>query len=173
MTPIDLKDAVIKIVGGTPGQELEIVMGEGNFTYTTTDNYIYRKNRGVLGNVSRDDEEPMEISFEGTYCYTTSAGTEDPTIEEALTNQKFSAGVWASLGWDTTEDRVGHECDPYCVDIVVTYTPTCTTGITNPIETKTFRYFRKETCNVDMSNGTISITGRCNIRRPEGVRSAS
>jgi hypothetical protein len=172
MTPIDLKEATIKIVGGGgSGQELEVQMGEGTFNYTTNDAYIYRKDRGRLSNVSRDDEAPMDITWEGVYQYTSSAGTEDPTIEEALKNLKFSGGSWVTLGWDTTEDRVGYECDPYCVDVVVTYTPDCTTGITSPDETKTFKRFRVETCNVDMSNGTINISGRCNALRPEAVRS--
>ena len=168
-TPIDFKHAVLKIMDGddpTPN-EIEVIFGdEGNITWTRSTPRIYQLDRGELDTVTNDDEVPLQVDITGRYTYIRGTSA-DVSVYDAL-HQEGTAEEWVS-----SDDREGHECDPYCVDLVMEYTPVCTPGsVTDTIETITFPFFRVDDFDADPDAQTITISGQCNVVKPEIARSA-
>jgi hypothetical protein len=137
---------------------MTIVVGEGNMSYTEKVAREYLLDRGVIYGVRDGDEEPVDVSFEFMWEFLKASTGDPPTVEDAL-KHRGEAVAWVTSGADP--------CEPYCVDIEVTYTPVCA-GVET--ETITFAEFRYEELDHDMSAGTISITGKCNIKEPVVVR---
>lgn len=158
MAVIDLKEATVEVADGG-SESIEVILGDGNFTFTETHNREYRLNRGVLNSVKNGDQEPLSCSFDMEWEYLSGAsGT--PTPYEAL--QKIGqASSWVSS--DTSDP-----CAPYGVNIVVTYTPACGAGYDQ--EVITFPDFRLENINGDLSSSQLSADGRCNVVRPTTAR---
>jgi hypothetical protein len=159
---IDLKYAVIKVKdGSSPVNELEVVIGEGNLTYTERRELIYETDRGLLDEVRLGDEQPMDVTIDFRWDYITAlTGSGTPTIEEAI-KKKGEAAAWVSTDSDA--------CRPYAVDLEVTYTPNCSpTGNTEVITLPDFRY---DDLSHDISAASISCTGRCNAVEAVAVRS--
>lgn len=166
MPVIDLKQTTISIVAGGVGETVEVKIGEGNLTYNERRNIEYIKDRGLLDTVREGDEEPVEVRMDFTWEYLSSdAGATVPTIEEALKR----TGVAAA--WDSTD---ADPCNPYAVDIVILFAPDCFgVGITNEDETITLADFRWESLEHDMRNGSVAVTGQCNVTRATIARTAS
>lgn len=173
-TIFDLSDATVQILGGGGGESITVPIGEGNLTYSVQRTREFKLDRGNLDQVRNGDDVPMNVTIDGNYDYITGDGAE-VTILEALENEEFDGSDFVDLGWTSADTRSGHECDPFCVNIVVTFDPTtrCAGLVGNPVETLTFRYFYFTNVSFDSNAGTLNITGDCNSRKPEGVRSAS
>lgn len=162
---IDLKNVILKIQDNG-SNEVEVKFDAGNFTYTEQITIEYDLDRGLLDATSLGDEVPMEINFQGRYDYFKGDSSE-VTLRDALRNAGEAAG------WESSSASIeGQECSPYSVDLELTNTPTCSTGISNPIETTVFGQFRAENIAFDTSAGTVNVTGKCNITAPTSVRSS-
>ena len=160
---IDLKEVTFFLLDGTAvtPKELEIKIGEGDFTWSETSNYDYLKNRGLLDQVRAGDQVPMEINFTFQYEYikgtTGTAGV--PTVEDFL-KQKNAAAAYVSTDSDT--------CAPYCVDIKLRNVPGCGEN-----EEVTFPDFRYEKLDHNVKSSSISCSGKCNAIEPNITRPAS
>jgi hypothetical protein len=75
-----------------------------------------------------------------------------PTVEDAL-KKRGNASTWETSGADA--------CEPYAVDIQVVYTPVCA-GV-DP-ETILLQEFRYEELEHDLRGGTVSVSGKCNVK---------
>lgn len=133
-------------------RQLTVKIGEGNLTFNEKNTIEYKKDRGLLSTVRKGDEEPLEVSFEFWWEFLKASTGEDPSIEDVLKKRGEAAD------WLTTSDDI---CEPYCVDIVVLYTPECSTLDIEKIELKMFRW---ETLNHDLKQGQLSCSGKCNIK---------
>lgn len=164
---IDLKDCTIKIKDGG-GNEIEVKIGEGNLTYTESRNIEYTLDRGNLDEVREGDQVPVDVSLDFLWDYlkgpssdsTVSGGT--PTIEDAL-KQQGAAADWTSTDSDA--------CRPYSVDIEITNVPTPTAC--GDKETILLSDFRWESLDHDLRDGSVSVSGRCNITEATVTREAN
>lgn len=157
---IDLKNTVVKLKDGTgTPKELELVMDDGNLTYTINREVEYTPNRGKLtgGSVREGDEQPLSLSFQGRFSKIRSDSGELVSIEEFLTK---TAAASAHV-------TVGDPCEPYAVDIEVTITPPCGTIKKEII---TFPEFRYEEIGGDFQAGQVDVSGRCNAVLPTSIR---
>lgn len=156
---IDVKDTRLYINDGV-AEQIEVKIGEGNFTWTETANRDYILDRGLLDEVRDGDEAPVEVSFDILWDYIkgSSATGAVPTIEEAL-KQIGLASAWVSSDSDL--------CRPYAVDLVLVYDPACSTG---DVEKITFADFRWESLDHDLRGGSIACSGKCNIVVPTLTR---
>jgi hypothetical protein len=162
---IDLKDVTLKIKDGTPvtPNEIDIKIGEGNFTYTEARNIEYTLDRGLLDEVREGDEIPVDVSFDFVWEFITN-GTGSgvvPSIEDAL-KQKAAAAAWVSTDADG--------CRPYAVDLELVNSVNCGSS-SNPIETITIQDFRYESLDHDLRAGTVAVSGRANVTEADAVRS--
>ena len=163
MGQIDLKQATVKIVDGTTPtpNELTVKIGEGNITWTETQEREYTLDRGNLDTVRDGDDTPVDMSMDATWEWLRSkAGDPDVTIEEAL-KQVGAASAWVSSAADA--------CEPYAVDLVITYRPTCT-AVETHFEVITIPDFRWESIEHDTAAGTLAVTGRANVTQAVPVR---
>jgi hypothetical protein len=169
------------------GDYLIVKFGEGNFTYTIRRNIIYELDRGKLDDVRRGDEAPMDITFGGKYEYVMSipAGS-DPlrtdlanayrnqlTIQEAVRGKKFdgsTAHPWLVPGLSPSgvEREPWLACTPYCTTLELhnDLRRECPDLLDTPGEAVLFRYFRAESVDNDTKAGTVAISGKANILRP-------
>ena len=162
---IDLKNVTLT-VKDDGSEEIEVKFDTGNFTFSDQITHDYDLDRGLLDTVSLGDEVPVDISFTGRFDYF-KGDSSKPTIRDAL-RKAGEASAWVS----TASGIGGQECTPYAVDLELVNSPTCATGITNPIETMTFAQFRADSVAFDPDAGTVVVTGKCNITAPSSVRSA-
>lgn len=165
MPVIDLKQTTINLNGGGVSQTVEVKIGEGNLSYTEKRNMDYIRDKGVLDTVREGDEEPVEVRFDFTWEYLTSAtGDTVPTIEEVLKREGL-ASAWTSSAADV--------CEPFAVDVEVIYDPSCAGEIVEPIETTTLADFRWESLEHDMRGGAVAASGNCNVTRASIARTAA
>jgi hypothetical protein len=161
---IDLKDVIIRIKDGTlpTALSIDVKIGEGNLTYTETVEREYTLDRGLLDEVRNGDETPMDVSFDFTWVdISTRLETGAvATVEDALKN------IGAAAAWVSSDSD---PCRPYAVDIEVEYTPPCSPG---EIETVLLEDFRYESLDHDLSAGTVSVSGRCNVTEATISRTA-
>ena len=144
---LDLKNMTIKVKDGT-GTPLEVEMkvGEGNLTYSEKKTIEYTLDRGVLDEVREGDEVPVEVSFDLTW--------------EIMLGGEIKEII---KGDDHTTSYVSTDadpCRPYACDIEITYTPPCT----GANEVVTLPDFRWESIDSDLRAGTLSVTGKCNVK---------
>ena len=191
MAQIDLKNAVITLSDGTsPAQTLTVTLGEGNLTWSERRNIDYTLDGGNLDEVREGDQVPVEMSLSATWTYITgslvsaagSTGTDDsvPSFSDAIKGEGICATGAAGSGGSGTGGSGGGEdpwvssdadlCRPYAVDVIVTYTPSCSSTYQDT-ETITFADFRWEQLDSDLRAGTIACSGKCNIIAPTVVRS--
>ena len=142
-------------------QELEITIGEGNLTWTEAKEYEYLLDRGDLDTVKEGDEQPLEISLEFVFEFVLTGTSETITPVDAV---KGSGGAdeWVSSAED--------QCEPYAVDMVVRHCVPCGTA---EDEELTFPDFRYESLEYDLSEATISVSGRCNVSEATSLRSTN
>lgn len=131
--------------------ELEIKIGEGNFTYDENREIEFIRDRGVLDTYRLGDEQPMDVAFDFTWEFITAiAGADTPTIEEAL-KRTNAAATWTSTNPDT--------CAAYCVDIEIINAPDCGDILAEVIKLPMFLYTQ---LSHDTDAAQVSVTGQCN-----------
>jgi hypothetical protein len=135
-------------------QQIEIKIGEGDLTYTETDQYTYDLDRGELDTVRRGDDVPMEVSLAFTFEHVTTGTNEAISPVDALKR------INGASEWVTSSDD---PCEPYAVDIEVIHEPPCGTS---QIEVIVFPDFRAESRQFSFRDAQISVTGRCNATEP-------
>jgi len=141
-------------------QQLAIKIGDGNITYTESNEYEYDLDRDILDTVREGAQVPIDVSIDFVYEFITTGTSEEISVMDAL-KKKGGAAEWRSSSSDP--------CEPYAIDIEVVYTPLCTTS---EIETTVFPEFRSESREVDFSEATVSVSGRCNVTEPIITRTA-
>jgi hypothetical protein len=141
---------------------LEVKVGEGTLTYNEKRNMEYVRNRRQVEFVRTGDDEPMDVNFDFIWEFLRSTGTDPVTIEEAI---KGSARA-VTAGWVTSG---ADPCEPYAVDIKITYTPPCP-GVDN--EVITLKEYRWEGGNHDLKAGTVASSGKCKISEADLARAA-
>ncbi len=129
---------------------LTIRIGEGNLQFTEKRNVMYTKDRGRLSDVKLGDQEAMEVKLDFTWVFLKADTGQMVTIEDAL-KQRGEASGWISSSDD--------ECEPYCVDLEIVYTPPCS----DDPEIYTLSDFRYEDLSHDFKQGQVSVSGKCNI----------
>ena len=130
---------------------LQIRIGEGNISWTEKRMITYVKDRGLLDTVRRGDEDPVEVKLDATWVFLKASTGDTPTIEDVLKN-RGEAAAWTTSASDP--------CEPYAVDLVIEYTPPCST---EQLEIYTIRDFRYEELGHDLKAGQLSITGKANV----------
>ena len=85
MAQFDLKNATLKLQDGTTPTPLEITLkiGEGNFTVSEKRAVEYTLDGGKIDEVRLGDEEPMEISMDGTWVTAKGIPTSASVVTEA------------------------------------------------------------------------------------------
>ena len=141
-------------------QQLDIKIGDGNVTYTESNEYDYDLDRGTLDTVRAGDEVPMDVSFDFVYEFIVTGTSEAISPMDAL-KAIGGAAEWRSSSSDP--------CEPYSVDIEIVHTPICTTA---EIETTIFPDFRSESREADLGEANVSVSGRCNATEPTITRTA-
>lgn len=137
-------------------------LGEGNLTYTEKRNMEYKLNQGRIKWVRLGDEVPMDISLDFAWEFLTAASTDViPTIEDVL-KQRGLASNWVTTGLDP--------CEPYCLNLVLVYTPPCP-GVES--ETINLIYFRYEELEHSAKDATVSVKGKSNALFATVTRSAA
>ena len=139
---IDLKDATITVAGVTAK------IGTGNLTFTEHNAMEYILDRGVLDDVRKGDEAPLDVRLDAVWEYIQSSTAGLADLEAAI----------KGTGGQTSSDT--DACRPYACDIVITLDPTCGTP-----EVITLADFRWESMDHDLRAGTISTSGKCNVTR--------
>jgi hypothetical protein len=140
--------------------QLDIKIGDGNITYTESNEYEYDLDRDMLDTVREGAQVPIDVSIDFVYEFITTGTSEEISVMDAL-KKKGGASEWRSSSADP--------CEPYSIDIEVIYTPLCTTS---EIETTTFPEYRSESREVDFSEATVTTSGRCNVTEPIITRTA-
>ena len=140
--------------------KVEVRIGEGNLTYTQKKTREYKKNRGKLDVVRNADEDQLDVSFDFVWDHLVSTTGEEITIEEAL-DGKGAAASWVSSSTET--------CEPYAVDLIILYTPICSTVEPEKIIFPDFRY---DTLEHNLKDGTVNCKGSCNATTPVITRIA-
>lgn len=161
-TRIDFKQAEVFIQDGTPStpNRISVRIGDGNLTYDETKNRDYFLNRGKLDDVSDGDEVPVSVAFDAVWEYIKGGldSLDDPSIEDALKQRGNAAG------WISTDDD---PCRPYSVDVLIYYTPNCSSGDKELISLLDFRY---ESIAHDIGAATLAFAGQCNITEAQITR---
>jgi hypothetical protein len=134
--------------------QLEVRIGEGNLTYDEKKPRKYRLNRGLIDSVKNDDQVPLDLTMDFVWDHIIGVMNDPPTVEEAL-KQIGNASNWVTSDPDP--------CLPYCVDIIVLYTPLCATVEPERIQLSKFRY---DSLAHDVKNGSVAMKGSCNIASP-------
>ena len=135
----------------TGHNSVEVTIGEGNLTYTEKKTREFKLNRGVLNTVRNADDEPMDVAFDFTWEFMTSAnGASVPTVQEVL-KRAAPADSWVS----TADDP----CQPYCIDVEIVNAPEC-----SAIDDEGFLFeeFYYEQIDPDSKEGSVACSGRCN-----------
>jgi len=140
-------------------QEVEIKVGDGDVTYTESNEYNYDLDRGDLDTVREGNQVPMDVSFDIVYEHITTGTNETISPMDAL-KRKGGATEWVSSASDL--------CEPYAVDVEVTHASPCGTS---QDETTTFPDFRSESREISFADSVISVSGRCNAVEPIVARS--
>lgn len=154
--PVD--NAVITV----QGHALEVKIGEGTLTFNEKRNMEYVHNRRRIAFVRTGDDDPMDVAFDFIWEFLKSASGDPITIEEAVKG----SGNAVAAGWVTSG---ADPCEPYAVDIRVTYTPPCPNV---DLEVITLKEYRWEGGNHDLKAGTVASTGKCKISEADLQRVA-
>lgn len=131
---------------------LEVTIGEGTLEYTEKRNMEYKLEKGIIKYVRLGDQVPVDVSMDFVWEFLTAAvGGTVPTIEDVLKHRGL-ASTWVSTDTDL--------CQPYSVDIEVTYTPPCG-GVEEEIIS--LKMYRWEELQHSFKDAQVSTKGKCNI----------
>lgn len=135
------------------GRELEVKLGEGNFTYDETREVEFIRDRGILSSYKEGDQQPLDVSFDFTWEFLGSIlGATTPTIEEVL-KQSGPAASWVS-------SNSADPCASYVVDVEIQNAPSCGSILPEVILIKQFFW---TSLAHDSDAATVSVTGQCNV----------
>lgn len=140
-------------------QQLEIKIGEGNLTWTVNREYEYLLDRGDLDTVREGSQQPLNVSIDSVYEHISTGTSEEISVYDAL-NGVGSASEWVSSSSDL--------CEPYAVDVVVEHETPCGSA---QDETTILPDYRYESLEANLSDATITTSGRCNTVLPSVTRS--
>jgi hypothetical protein len=141
--------------------ELEIKIGEGNFTYDENREVVFIRDRGALDTFKEGDEQPMDVAFDFTWEFINAiAGAATPTIEQAL-KHTGPATTW-------TNSNVDDPCSPYVLDIEIINAPDCGGLLAEVIKLPFFFYTQ---LSHDSDAAQVSVTGQCNAKMAVITRS--
>lgn len=138
--------------------EVEVKIGDGNLTYTENKELEYQLDRGQLDTVREGDQQPMDLNIDFVYEFVTTGTGEAITPVDAL------KGIGGAAEFTSSSSD---PCEPYCVDIEIDHDPTC---LSVEKEVTLFPDFRYDTLEFDLSEASISTTGRCNATQPTITR---
>ena len=147
-------DAVITFLP----QEIEIVVGDGNLTYTESKDMLYELDRGDLNTVKEGDQIPMDVNLDMVWEQIRTGTGETVSPVDAL------KGINGASEWVNSAADV---CEPYAIDIEVLNVPPC--GTTEN-EQHLFPDFRHDSLEFDVDDSSISVAGRCNATQPTITR---
>lgn len=144
--------------------ELDIKLGEGNFTYDENREVEFIRDRGRLDSFREGDEQPMDVSFDFTWEFLSAiSGAATPSIEQAL-KKEGPASTW-------TSSNTSDPCAPYVVDIEVINAPACDgTILAEVIVLPEFFYTQ---LSHDSDAASVSISGQCNATKAVITRTNS
>lgn len=150
--------------GSATPNTLELSLGDGTCTWTVANNYDYKLDRGNLDVVRQGDDVPLEINIDSKYTFlrATTASGNPPTPYE------FAMKIGPAEDYVSTD---ADDCAPWAFDLVMLYQPDC--GTETKSEKVTFPDFRPESIECDPKNGTIKMSGKCNITQPDAERTDS
>lgn len=132
--------------------ELEIKLGEGNFTYDENRELEFIRDRGILDTYREGDEQPLDVAFDFTWEFINAiSGATTPSIEQAL-KQTGPASTW-------TSSNTADPCAAYVVDIEIINAPNCTGILAEVIRLPQFFYTQ---LSHDSDAASVSVTGQCN-----------
>ncbi len=140
--------------------QLDIKIGDGNVTYTESNEYEYDLDRDLLDSVRAGAEVPIDVSLDFVYEFIVTGTGEAISPMDAL-KMRGGAAEWRSSSSDP--------CEPYSIDIEIVHTPIC---VTAEIETTIFPDFRSESREVNIGDANVSVSGRCNVTEPTITRTA-
>ena len=167
---IDLKGVLLKIYDGNvnpsddlPGftsNKLDIIIGEGNLTWTEKRNIAYKTNKGILYDVAEGDEAPLDVRFDFMWEYIKGSpeSGSDPTIEEALKGIG-NASTWRNAFDPASGDKYANPCGSHGVHIMIERRPCFDT---DELERIYLAFFTYAQLDHDLRNATVSCTGTCN-----------
>jgi hypothetical protein len=161
MAVVNIKDCIIRIRGGSPGQFIDVKIGQGNLTYDEKRTMQYIMDRGNLDDVREGDDVPMDVRVDATWEKITAAsGDSVPTVEDAMKHRGLAAD-WDSSAVDP--------CQPFAVDVVILDVPPCGSEDSETIILPDFRY---ESVAHDLKAGTLAFSGKCNAKEAIPTRGA-
>lgn len=158
MAQFDLKNCTVVIQDSGAAHSISLKVCEGVLSYTEKKNMRYIRDRGLLSTVVEGDQEPVDVKFDAIWEHLKQGSGETATVEDAV-KQRGGASAWVSSDSDA--------CAPYAVDIVITQA-SCGGAQT---ETITLSFFRYESIDHDAKNGTLVLSGKCNITQATVARS--
>lgn len=130
MAQFDLKNATLFFKDGSnPRNMFRIKLGDGNFTATEKRNVEYTNDGGRLDEVRSGDEEPMELSIDGTWLETAGRTTSpDVTTSGAVASAGATSAALATPQLVATVSSIfKHAGVRYTVvsatDSLLTFTP--------------------------------------------------
>jgi hypothetical protein len=139
-------------------QKLEIKIGEGNASWTENKDYSYDLDRGNLDTVRELDQQPCEVNLDFMYEHIKTGTGEDVAPIDAL------KGIGEAAEW---VNAAADPCTPYAVDLLIAQTVPCgNTQDSNYL----FPEFRYDSLDFNISDATISVTGRINDTEPTITR---
>ena len=150
MAQIDLRNATIRIADGGVNY-IDVKVGEGELNYSEKRQIDFVKSRGELDTVRENEEVPLEVSLVFIWEHIFAATGEPITVEDALKKRGEAAG-WASSSSDTNA--------PYCVNILIYYTPPCPDVL---LETILLQQFHWIELAHSLKDATVALKGNCNV----------
>lgn len=143
-----------------------IKFGEGNMSWTLTDEPVYELNRKKLDDVSAGNESPLEVTFEGKATFVCSSGTEPYTIHEILKGRNYTTGAKMFYGKPETW-LSAYGCPPYAAELELHLIPQLECPLSSVEgEAFLFRYFRASSIGWDISSKRVSVRGMAHITFP-------
>ena len=139
-------------------QEIEVKVGEGNATWTENKEYSYDKDRDDLDTVRELAQQPCEINLDFQWQHVKTGTSEDVTPIDAL------KGVGGAAEWVTSSDDA---CEPYAVEMLIEHLTPC--GSSEDAR-YLFEDLRYDSLDFDLSEASISMTGRINKIEPTITR---
>jgi len=163
MAKIDLRDVTVILRDGTPvtPNELELVIGDGNITWTEQRPLEYSNDRGVIDERRLADDVPLEVNLTVKLDYY--SGLTAGSVPSPMDVFYFEghASTWLSTDSDP--------CRPKCVDLILDNIPTC--DGTDARETYVFPLFFAENVDFDVQSAQLSVRGTCLATRVIATRS--
>lgn len=155
-----LKNCTIRFIDGTSPtpEELEIKIDDGNLTWTEKRNIEPKLDRGELDYFEEGDDVPCELTLDCRFSALTSSSGDDVTPIEFLKKTGNASAFKSTAAL----------CAADAIDIEVEVSHECGTSIEDEIFT--FSQFTYNSIGGNFKDGTLSISGMCNVIGPTSIR---